>query len=346
MGTGWRRGRGISHLEHDLEAIEDVASDAWRSLMGREGYLPVLLLIFASMISIPLVGDSEAGTIFDVLLAGLALLVTIFRSTRSGRLRRASAALVGFTIVATVVLVLAIDTDTQAGEFPRIAFVLNVIYLGLLVIAFPMVLVRSFQHRKVSINTVCATLSAYLLIGLIFMSLYRLMGTTSAPFFTQFTATGPRPTAGQYTYFSFVTLTTVGYGDLTPFSDPGRAAVMVEAVLGQVFLVTTMARVISLLGEERQVRALRLGPVPVLDGAGEPVAEATAPPVAVTTADAPQTVVTSSPAPATTQPAAPTVAPERSPAPSTTARRTGRREAEIVRQALIDGWNGDPPDDW
>lgn len=336
MGTGWRRGQGISHLEHDLETIEDAASDAWRSLMGREGYLPVLLLIFASMISIPLVGDSEAGTIFDVLLAGLALLVTIFRSTRSGRLRRASAGLVAFTIVATVLLVLVIDTDTQAGEFPRISFVLNVIYLGLLVIAFPMVLVRSFQHRKVSINTVCATLSAYLLIGLIFMSLYRLMGNVSAPFFNQFTATGPRPTAGQYTYFSFVTLTTVGYGDLTPFSDPGRAAVMVEAVLGQVFLVTTMARVISLLGEERQVRALRLGPVPVLDPLGEPVAGATARPAAATT-NAP---------PAAPAPVAPARSPAPSTAPSTTGRRTGRSEAEIVRQALIDGWNGDPPEDW
>lgn len=337
MATGWRRGQGISHLEHDLETIEDAASDAWHSLMGREGYLPVLLLIFASMISIPLVGDSEAGTIFDVLLAGLALLVTIFRSTRSGRLRRASAGLVAFTIVATVVLVLVIDTDTQAGEFPRISFVLNVIYLGLLVIAFPMVLVRSFQHRKVSINTVCATLSAYLLIGLIFMSLYRLMGNVSAPFFTQFAATGARPTAGQYTYFSFVTLTTVGYGDLTPFSDPGRAAVMVEAVLGQVFLVTTMARVISLLGEERQVRALRLGPLPVLDPLDEPGA-ADAPRPTTGTVEPPQTTGATAAATATAPPARPV--------PSAAGRRTGRSEGEIVRQALIDGWNGDPPDDW
>jgi len=48
-------------------------------------------------------------------------------------------------------------------------------------------------------------------------------------------------------YFSVVTLTTLGYGDLAPVSDVGRFFAMTEAIIGQVFLVTIVARLVSLL---------------------------------------------------------------------------------------------------
>jgi hypothetical protein len=113
-----------------------------------------------------------------------------------------------------------------------------------------MVLFRSLQHRRVSINTVCATLAAYLLIGLIFTTIYRLYGQIAPPFFVQY-ADGGNPSPGEYTYFSIITLTTVGFGDLSAASDPGRAFVMTEAVVGQVFLVTMLARVVAMLGAQR-----------------------------------------------------------------------------------------------
>ena len=60
-----------------------------------------------------------------------------------------------------------------------------------------------------------------------------------------------RPRPGDFMYFSFITLTTVGYGDLTPFTDAARSAAVFEAVLGQVFLATAVARIVSLLGSRR-----------------------------------------------------------------------------------------------
>ena len=64
-------------------------------------------------------------------------------------------------------------------------------------------------------------------------------------------------------YFSFITLTTVGYGDLTPYTDVARTAAVCEAVLGQVFLVTAVARIVSLLGSSRSDRSdPRLEPAP------------------------------------------------------------------------------------
>jgi hypothetical protein len=233
-----------SHKRDEIDEVESAFGEAWRNLTGATGYLPVLLLILASMLSIPLLGDSPQGALFNVLLISGGLLLTIFRSTSRPDLRRWAWVFVAISAGLAAVAILTGDP----ADHVRLGTILGVVYLMMLLACFPLVLVRSFQHRKVTVNTVCATLSAYLLIGLIFMAAYRLMGLLAAPFFTQ----PGEVTAGQYAYFSFITLTTVGYGDLTPGSDAARSIVMLEAVIGQVFLVTTMARVVSLLGEERR----------------------------------------------------------------------------------------------
>ena len=60
------------------------------------------------------------------------------------------------------------------------------------------------------------------------------------------------PSVGDFEYFSFITLTTVGYGDFTPVTAAGRSAAVAQAVLAQVYMVTTVARVVSLYGSERR----------------------------------------------------------------------------------------------
>ena len=57
-------------------------------------------------------------------------------------------------------------------------------------------------------------------------------------------------------YFSFVVLTTLGFGDLTPATDGGKAMVAFEALLGQLFLVTVVSRLVSLYtGTKRSIQA-------------------------------------------------------------------------------------------
>lgn len=241
--------RGTPSGEEPIEQLEGAALAVWHNLFGAGGYLPVLLIFFASMISIPLIGDSPNGSFFNVLLVSAGLVITVFRSTTRRRLRHAT---VFFTALGCAASLGAQLTLTTPDAHRDLVVALMVIYLAMLVLCFPLMLVRSLQHKRVTLNTLCATLSAYLLIGLIFMSAYRLMGLLAPPFFAETTTA----TAGQYAYFSFITLTTVGFGDLTAGSDPARSLVMVEAVLGQVFLVTTVARAVSLLGEDRQASRL------------------------------------------------------------------------------------------
>ena len=60
------------------------------------------------------------------------------------------------------------------------------------------------------------------------------------------------PSNVDFLYFSFVTLTTLGYGDFTPATDIGKVMVTFEALIGQVFLVTLVARLVSMYGIRRR----------------------------------------------------------------------------------------------
>lgn len=57
---------------------------------------------------------------------------------------------------------------------------------------------------------------------------------------------------GDFNYFSFVTMTTLGYGDVTPATDIPRALAVLQVILGQILLVVVVARVVTLLGTERK----------------------------------------------------------------------------------------------
>jgi voltage-gated potassium channel Kch len=95
----------------------------------------------------------------------------------------------------------------------------------------------------------CVSASAHLVEhrGLIFTSAFRFVEIVDPPFFTQ---TNVNPFT--FEYFSFITLSTVGYGDFSPANDAGRTLAMLEGVFGQIFLVTIVALVVSNLGVERR----------------------------------------------------------------------------------------------
>jgi voltage-gated potassium channel len=116
--------------------------------------------------------------------------------------------------------------------------------VALLVTAtLPITISRVLHHRRVTYETVLGALCAYVLIGLLFAFLYLAVNEVSTePFFTQ---PGPH-TQGEYMYFSFVALTTLGFGDLSPSVGLPQALTVLEALLGSIFLVTLVARLVTL----------------------------------------------------------------------------------------------------
>ncbi len=94
-------------------------------------------------------------------------------------------------------------------------------------------------------------MTVYVAIGLFFASLYRSFLEFNPASFV--TGNGTlSPSAMQY--LSFVTITTVGFGDITPVTNLARTTVALKALLGQVYLVTVVALVVGRLGSERPPR--------------------------------------------------------------------------------------------
>ena len=130
-----------------------------------------------------------------------------------------------------------------------------VLTVGALMVLAPVAILRrvwrDFAAEEGDSEIVSGALCAYLYIGAWFAFLYRAAAILSErPFFAQ-----PGAEDGlNYLYFSLVTLTTVGYGGLFPANAPGRMLAATEAVVGQLYLVSVVAIVVSAYGKRRSGR--------------------------------------------------------------------------------------------
>jgi hypothetical protein len=107
---------------------------------------------------------------------------------------------------------------------------------------------KEFTEEGVDLEVVLGALCAYLFIGAYFAFLYDVMANLSkSPFFAQPGADSKL----NYLYFSFITLTTTGYGDISPAFGPGRMIAVTEAVIGQLYLVSVVAIVVSAYGKRK-----------------------------------------------------------------------------------------------
>ena len=117
------------------------------------------------------------------------------------------------------------------------------IWTGLVLLVSVVVIVRRIlANTTVTMQSIYGALSAYIIIGLMFAAFYGAMDRLGGvPFFSN-SQPGDTKT---YQYFSFTTLTTLGYGDFTAATDAGRAVAVLEAMVGQIFLATLVARLVS-----------------------------------------------------------------------------------------------------
>ena len=156
------------------------------------------------------------------------------------RLRVAAAVIV--TIVVGVVIASVVGKGTTVAGIAAIAN-------GLLVVLAPPAVVIGLLRllratSTVTVTVVAGVLCLYLLVGLFFAFTYgAVQNLGGAPFF----ANGAAATSTRSVYFSFVSLTTVGYGDFTARTNLGHTLSVTEALLGQIYLVTVVAAIVGRL---------------------------------------------------------------------------------------------------
>ena len=102
---------------------------------------------------------------------------------------------------------------------------------------------RILHHEQVTAETLAGAVCIYVMIGMIFANLdYGLQLATGRDFFAQSGHHG----LADFSYFSYITMATVGYGDLTPATGLPRTLSVLDALTGQVFLVVLVARLVSM----------------------------------------------------------------------------------------------------
>jgi hypothetical protein len=204
----------------------------------RFGLVLVLLLATFMVSASAFSGPSEQ--VVTVVLQGVTLLAALVASGVPTRVRRIALVVV----IASIIFSLVAIPWNGRGRVSSAGFVNMVLVAGA-----PIAIVWSVWRRKIiDAQTVLAALCIYVLIGMFFAFLYLGIGNAeSQSFFAQ----QVHPTSADYQYFSFITLTTTGYGDLTAAGNLGRAFAVLEALTGQIYLVTVVALLISNLRGRR-----------------------------------------------------------------------------------------------
>ena len=112
-----------------------------------------------------------------------------------------------------------------------------------------------FRERRLTVDGIFATVAAYLVVALLFAQIYLLMLTWNADSFVLPVAAADRPPhllQIDMTYFSLVTLATVGYGDILPRSEAARMMAMIEAVVGQFYVAVVVAAFVGMFAARRR----------------------------------------------------------------------------------------------
>jgi len=205
-----------------------------------DSYATLLVLLLANFLLLELIDDQRWGAVASTLIGAVALVVAISDPAAGETIKRRHAITIA-AAVALAPLVLFVNESSVLG----VTYLLPV---ALLVTAtLPVTVTRVLKHRRVTLETVLGALCIYVLVGLVFAFVFLAVdGLGVDSFFVQ-PGEHEQP---EFVYFSFVTLTTLGFGDLSPTPGLAQASVVLEALLGQILLVTLVARFVTLWTRE------------------------------------------------------------------------------------------------
>jgi hypothetical protein len=212
----------------------------------RHSMVQFLALLALFFVSLPFLEKMACGDVVEAILTTLMLASAVL----AVGLRRGN-------LVGAALLVLPAIAGKWASHYrpdlvaPEVFPISGMVFVGFVVAQFLRFILRS---PRVNSEVLCAGISVYLLMGLFWMFAYVLVAQEVPGSFVFNTG----PAAGQVMtrfkayYFSFMTLSTVGYGDITPLSNEARALAVAEAMTGTLFITVLIARLVALFTTQNQ----------------------------------------------------------------------------------------------
>jgi hypothetical protein len=194
----------------------------------------LLLILIVNYLLSAFVSTRWTQLLQAALFVVAAVLAARSSQERPGRVRQAVLVLIGGSLV---VLVVALTATTEVSQG-----VVSIWTAVLLLLTAVLIVSRVLMFETVTLQSILGAISAYLIIGLMFAAIY---GAISHLGGDHFFAHGQPGRTDTFQYFSFTTLTTLGYGDFTAAESGGRAVAVLEALTGQIFLATLVARLVA-----------------------------------------------------------------------------------------------------
>ncbi|HEU4345067.1 MAG TPA: ion channel [Candidatus Binatia bacterium] len=222
------------------EAVANSGSQgALRSAYFRHRYAILFYTLLLTMVAAPLFAAfSFTGSLIELFLAANLLMAVIPISIGKAR-----------HILLTIVAALWLARPVTAWfDHPALSAMTLGLWTLIALFAAAGALRFAMGAESVDAEHLYAALSAYLLAGIFFGSLYWVLEQIRP---------GTFGVAGDFSrmsaiYFSFVTLATLGYGDIVPRTDVARGLAIVEGVGGQLFLAVMVARLVSLYARGKE----------------------------------------------------------------------------------------------
>jgi hypothetical protein len=192
----------------------------------------VLLLVIAIYVLASLAPYNDWGALALALVTVACAIVGLISAGAGQRLLRGSIALGALAVALSVAALLG------AGQ--RVLAVSAMAGALLLATAAGKILGAVLSEHEVGFRTILGAISVYVLLGILFTYVYLAVDKLQGDFFGQTVKTG------DFVFFSITTLTTTGYGNLVPVAQPGKMLSGLEMLIGQIFLVTLIAGLVSL----------------------------------------------------------------------------------------------------
>ena len=218
-------------------------------IWNRFGFQNLLFWLFAYIVVNPFLSEIPYSQYIIQLLLSFVLIFSLFTVDRRKKLLSLSIILLVLTLTFHWLAILGIVQFSQPVSYWILVF-----YLGTLVYSFYTVIVTA---DRVTLRLISATLCLYLIIGLFWGAIYTLLeslvpGSFGGGLLDQ--AHSSDQIMEIFTYFSFITLTTLGYGDITPQTMGAGALCQAEAIVGQFYIAVLLAYLVGMYSSERRAK--------------------------------------------------------------------------------------------
>jgi voltage-gated potassium channel len=214
--------------------------------LPKHGFLGLLLCLVSILAIAPFFyGFPAAPTIIRIFFTGVLIFSVYTFSKKKDAL-----------IISSILVVPAFVSSwlSQVSPTPFLLIIKDCSNILFFSYAIFIILLKIFRTKKITSNLIYGSVCVYLLIGLVWAFIFSLLENTNpgsfnipaSNFESMLSGNTGLNTIHLFLYYSYTTLTTLGYGDITPITPPAQSISSLEAIVGQFYLTILVARLVGL----------------------------------------------------------------------------------------------------